>query len=680
MARKAHDLRIKLRLSIIIVTLLLIGVTAVQATSLSQPKLKTQLIVAASDSSETNPITELSEAGADFTSTAVLKDPLEFKIVDKFEVSYPGQSDELVISVKNKAPNVAYGVLVDMDIEPENAIDLVSYSSSGGVYLSATEKDHPIGDEDPWDAEFNVGEGKVGEIHVLIKTSISAEPGEIKVKLSFKRDKPFPIDIVMIATNDFEGYARPSWPKFDLGGLSYFMSYVKAVRETIRDGVLLLDAGDTIGAAPLFSGMFNGSSVIDAYNLLGYDAMAIGNHEYDWGLENWLNLMKKAEFEVLSANTYWAETGERVYKPATIISIRGVKVGIIGLTTPETPFITVPKYTEDLKFTDGVWEVNYFARKLKEQGADIIVLLIHYGDVPETNKLLDNLTETVHIVLNGHAGPSRIRTYKGILCEKTEGKGREFARIDLRVDPRTDKILRSKAELVPIRHEVLYEGKLMVKDPEMEKLLRSYEERIEEISSKVVGEAAEDITRDYWRLSELGDLVTDAVVLYFREKVGVNVDFAVQNPGGLRADIPAGPVTFGEVYAALPFPNYYVICEMTGEQVIKLLNDGMGDKGFIQVSGLDFTVNWTAPYGKRVTNVRIHETGEPIDPNAKYLVAANNFIAAGGDKYTTLTEVPQTPYYGIAYRDPLLWYFQQYSPVKPMIEENITIIGTPSGE
>ena len=136
MARKAHDLRIKLRLSIIIVALLLIGVTAVQATSLSQPKLKTQLIVAAPDSSETNSLTELSEADVDFASAAVLKDPLEFKIVDKFEVSYPGQSDELVISVKNKAPNVAYGVLVDMDIEPEDAIDLVSYSSSGGVYLS----------------------------------------------------------------------------------------------------------------------------------------------------------------------------------------------------------------------------------------------------------------------------------------------------------------------------------------------------------------------------------------------------------------------------------------------------------------------------------------------------------------------------------------------------------------
>jgi len=678
--KNTQGLRIKLTISIVIVALLLISVTAVQAISSSQPELKVQLIVAEPDSFKMDSITELSETEADFKSNVILKDPLEFRVVDKFEVSYPGQSDELVISVKNKASDVAYGVLVDLDIEPEDVIESISYSDSGGVYLSATERDHPIGDEDPWDAEFNVGEGRTGEIHILIKTSISAKPGEIRVKLSFKRDKPFPIDIVILATNDFEGYARPSWPKFDLGGLSYFMSYVEEIREAVRDGVLLLDAGDTIGAAPLFSGMFNGSSVIEAYNLLGYDAMAVGNHEYDWGLENWLNLMKKAKFEVLSANTYWAETGERVYRPATIMSVRGVKVGIIGLTTPETPFITVPKYTKDLKFTDGIWEVNYFARKLKEQGADIIVLLIHYGDVPETNKLLDNLTETVHIVLNGHAGPHRIRTYKGILCEKTEGKGREFARIDLRVDPRADKILKSKAELVPVRHEVLYEGKLMVKDPEMEKLLRSYEERIEEVSSKVVGEAAEDITRDYWSLSKLGDLVTDSTVLYFREVIGVDVDFAVQNPGGLRADIPAGPVTFGEVYAALPFPNYYVVCEMTGEQVVKLLNDGMGDKGFIQVSGLDFTVNWTAPYGKRVTNVRIHETGEPIDPSAKYLVVANNFIAAGGDKYTTLTEVPQIPYYGVAYRDPLLWYFQHYSPVKPVIEENITVIGTPPGK
>ena len=610
-----------------------------------------------------------------FRFQEVTKEPLSFKVIDDFEVSYPGEVDEIVVKVTNSAPDTVYGVLADLDVTKDEQIASVTYSSTGGVYLSATEDDHAIGDPDPWDAEFNADRASTGEIRILVETALDAKPGPIALRLNLDRVEPYPMSIVLLATNDFEGFARPSYPKSDLGGSPYMASYFRATEEAVPSGVLILDAGDTIGAAPLFSGAFEGASVIDLYNEMGYDIMAIGNHEYDWGLDVWLERMAEAEFPCLSANTYWADNGSRAFQPTAMFSLRGIKVGVIGLITPETPDITVPAFTEDLLFTDGAEEIDYFSRELQASGADVIVVLAHYGDVETTNELLDSVTERVDVFLNGHGGPARVREYKGVLCEKTEGKGRDFARIDLRVDPRTHTVLSKSGVLENVEHEVLYEGKLMVPDPVIEAKVEGYEAIIEEMASEVIGFATEDITRE-WGLSELGDLVTDAAVQYFNEELGVLVDFAVQNPGGIRADIEAGDVTYGEVYATLPFPNYYVVCTMTGAEVEQLLEDGM-DIGFIQENGLDFTVNWDNAYGNRVSDVRIHETGEPIDPSATYKVVANNFIAAGGDKYTTLTEVPQEPYFGVAYRDPLVWYFREFSPVTPEIEETITIIGEP---
>jgi 2',3'-cyclic-nucleotide 2'-phosphodiesterase (5'-nucleotidase family) len=199
---------------------------------------------------------------------------------------------------------------------------------------------------------------------------------------------------------------------------------------------------------------------------------------------------------------------------------------------------------------------------------------------------------------------------------------------------------------------------------------------IEAIKNEVIGETTVPITRNYRYESEMGDWVTDVM-----REFDTSIDFALTNSGGLRANIDAGEITFGEIFEALPFDNTLVVVELDGAEVRQALEEGVnGDHGVIQVSGLEFTFDYDAPQGSRIIGDVIDlSTGLPLDPAATYYVAVNDFMAAGGDGYGTLGSNPQTNTYELV-RDLVVDWVRANSPFTapdPAVELRMIALGTP---
>ena len=220
----------------------------------------------------------------------------------------------------------------------------------------------------------------------------------------------------------------------------------------------------------------------------------------------------------------------------------------------------------------------------------------------------------------------------------------------------------------------------VVPDPAITAIMEHYNALIADIQNMVIGETTTEITRNYRYESAMGDWVTDIMRAY---EYVPGIDFAFTNSGGLRADIGAGPITFGEVFEAQPFDNTLVVVELTGDEVVQVLEEGIqGDHGVIQVSGLSFAFDYgtAAEFDSVILGDVIDlSTGLPLDPGTTYYVAVNDFMAAGGDGYTTLGANPQVNTY-VLVRDIVVTWVQTYSPFTPpdpAVEGRMTITGTP---
>jgi 2',3'-cyclic-nucleotide 2'-phosphodiesterase (5'-nucleotidase family) len=474
------------------------------------------------------------------------------------------------------------------------------------------------------------------------------------------------LNLTVLSTNDIEGYLEPAkvYPEQAyLGGAACISGYFDHVRSEVGvNNTLVLNAGDIWSPGPLISMLFDGASFVDWMNDAEFDAAAIGNHEYDLGQEILMDRIEQAEFPMLAANVYYTKNDERVYQATTLIDRGGIKVGIIGLALPSTLGITVPKFTEGLRFTDGIDEVYELYPQLEDQGATMIIVLAHYGGLKPCTGLAEALDpEHIDLILSGHAEPV-LAEANGIPMIACRSHGTEVGRVDFTIDSKTGEVISYEFD----RTTVGPDGEFKETDPGIEVKIEYYADQVEAVKSEVVGHTTKPIIRDYWHESPMGDLVTDSM-RWFCKQENIPCDFAFQNPGGIRDDIPeAGEITFGDVFKVLPFPNYLVICEMTGEQVRAALEDGMGPQGFMQVSGLSFKVDRSRPRGERIVGKVIDlNTGKPLILDKTYYVAANNFIASGGDLYETLSKTPQIEYPYIKYVDPMVEWMKANSPFTP---------------
>ncbi len=508
--------------------------------------------------------------------------------------------------------------------------------------------------------------------------------------------------ISVVSTNDFHGALVGrvhSWSHGDVvGGAEYLAGYLNIVE--MENPVLYLDAGDAMQGT-LISNYFDGASTIEVFNAMGVSAMAIGNHEFDWGQEILQDRYDQADFKFLAANILMEYKGKFVKRPPwarpfTMKTVDDVRFGIIGAALPETPTVTNPIHVENLFFGEPAKFVNAVLPKVEYLDADVVVVLAHVGGYwPDFEEGIADLAcgldpDRVDLIISGHTHARIDDVICGIPVVQAYSSGTAFARVDFTLNG-NDEIVNVEMNPYPVTTYQTYYGAPatyerwdtgelveVVPDPEIAAIVDYYDGEIADLVNTVVGETLAPITRDYRHELVMGDWVTDIMRAY---EYPPGIDFAFTNSGGLRADIDVGEITFGEIFEAQPFDNTLVVVELNGDEVRAVLEEGItGDHGMIQVSGLQFTFDYDAPVGSRIIGDVIDlSTGLPLDPGTEYNVAVNDFMANGGDEYFTLAANPQYNTYTLV-RDIVVSWTGTYSPFlppDPAVEQRVTTLGTP---
>jgi 5'-nucleotidase len=472
--------------------------------------------------------------------------------------------------------------------------------------------------------------------------------------------KPRTVDLQVLGVNDLHGNLEPTTVSDKpTGGVAFLGSYLAAAKAQDPKGTIIAHAGDTVGASPLISSYFHDEPTIAATNLMHFDVGTVGNHEFDEGGTEMLRLIRGghrddgkqfkdgvdtsdpsyggADYPYVSANVTYADGGRYVLPPFTVIRREGIPVGIIGVTTTETPSIVVPDAVAPFRFGDLSDAVNRQVAVLHRLGVHAIVVLAHAGGFQDPGKdpageVLDETRQMdpdVDLVLAGHTH-SYLNTRVGnALVVQAYKYGTAFEQVKLTVDRRTRDVTASTADVVTTYDD----GVTPV--PDLAQLVQTFKDRIAPISSRVVGTAAAPATRDATPAGEsaLGDLIADAQAHETSAQIGL------MNPGGIRDDLKAGQLTYGDLFAVQPFDNGLVRMTLTGAQIKAILEQqfpAAGDK-ILQVSGIEETYDKTRADGDRITSLAL-SGGSALDPAATYTVAANSFLATGGDGFTVFKQ------------------------------------------
>jgi 5'-nucleotidase / UDP-sugar diphosphatase len=432
------------------------------------------------------------------------------------------------------------------------------------------------------------------------------------------------VDLRILYANDFHGFAEPYKAGANeppLGGIAYLAGAVDRARG--KSPSLLLAAGDMI-QGNAWANLFRGKSSIDVMNAMKFDAMVVGNHEFDFGPKVLRERMAQARFPFLGANV----KGLRGLKPYIVKKLQGLRIAIIGVVTPETPVATHPRNVAGLTFSTPESAVGKYIRELKGR-ADIIIVLSHCGF--QADQKLAARVPGINVIVGGHSHTKVLhpeQVGQTIIVQAWE-HAKALGVLNLRV---------SDGKVVG------FDGALQEISPatgaancQVQDLVARYERQVDGLLQRPLGETQVDLDGADVRTREtnLGDFVADVM----RQKAGAEA--AIINGGTIRTGVPRGQITMKDIYAMLPFDNYLVAISLTGAQLKAALEHGVARLGepsgsFPQVSGLTFTYSRSAPAGTRVKDVIVG--GQPLDLHKEYAVATNDYLVAGGDGYTVFGE------------------------------------------
>jgi 2',3'-cyclic-nucleotide 2'-phosphodiesterase (5'-nucleotidase family) len=483
--------------------------------------------------------------------------------------------------------------------------------------------------------------------------------------------------IRILYVNDFHGFAQPHRPggaPAPLGGIAYLDAQADRLRR--EKPSLLLAAGDMLQGHN-WANLTRGKGVVELMNAMKFDAMVVGNHEFDFGQEVLRKRLAEARFPFLGANV----DGFPGLKPYLLKTVGGVRVAVIGVVTPETAVATHPRNVAGLTFRSTEDTVRQCLKDLRDQ-ADIFVVLSHQG-LP-ADRALAQKVPGIDVIVGGHT----------------------HTKIDMPVVVGGTIIVQAweHAKALGVLDLLFKDGKVVwfngflqeispaagAPDLQVEKIVAHYARQVDQSLSQAVGKTQVDLDGEQVRRREtnLGDLVADVL------KRATGADCALINGGSIRASIPKGTVRLKELYNALPYDNYAVAVRLSGREVREALEHGVSaleeNSGrFPQVSGLTFTYSPAAPPGARVREVTVR--GQPLNPEGQYVVATNDFIAAGGDGYTVFAEALDPPAEGagpedllkgprLVFSDPSRWlrdlvadYFRAHKKVSPRVTGRIKL-------
>lgn len=450
-------------------------------------------------------------------------------------------------------------------------------------------------------------------------------------------------ELVITHFNDVHGRVYEG-PGIGYAKIATVIEDLKA--DVLNKNVIVLDAGDSLHGTT-FATLERGESVAKVLDKMGVTAMALGNHDFNYGSARTEELNANTKMEMLAANVV-KKNGEYFTKPYIIKEIEGKKVGIFGLATPETAYKTNPSNVTEIEFLEPIATSEKIVKELKGQGVEFIIALSHLGDDESTKEEWRSTTlaakiNGINLIIDGHSHTT-IETKEVInntvLVQTGEyGKNLGVLKIDfdiLNQGPEAiEYTLLSKDEVAGKKNA---EGKIeggVAEHAEISEYILQIKTEQNKITETVIGSTDVKLVgdRDIVRSSEtnLANLITDAMVW----KSGA--DMSLTNGGGIRASIETGEITVGNVITVLPFGNYVITKELTGADIKAVLEHGLKDMPnsaghTAQFGGITLDLDLTKPAGERVTNIKF-KNGKEFDLNANYVVATNDFMAVGGDGY-----------------------------------------------
>ncbi len=489
-----------------------------------------------------------------------------------------------------------------------------------------------------------------------------------------------------------------------VGSAAVLAAYLQAAEAQSENGALIVHAGDHVGATPPVSALLQDEPSISFLNMLANDYCeksddesdnesedhneehdsddeqdfdsqkcnivgTLGNHEFDEGKIEMLRLINGgkhingpflekeyagASFPYVSANVINTATGKPLLKPYVIKRVKGIPVAFIGAVLKQTPTIVTPTGVAGLSFIDEADAINSYIPELHQQGVRSIIVTIHQGtrqryyagptvtDVSAPDSaildIVKRLDDEIDIVISGHSHSftnALIPNANGkeILLVQAFSRGTAFDDVDIAIDPESHDIVEKSARIVTTYADT---GAGLFPDMKVAAMVAKAEAAVAPLISQVIGSTLNGISRSENAAGEsaLGNLIADA------QRSKMATDFAFMNAGGIRSDIPAGNVSWGDLFTVQPFANNLVTMKLSGEQIIRLLNQQWAGQPYpriLKISGLSYTWDNALPAANRIVEVRKND-GTLLSMTAIYSITVNSFIAAGGDNYTVLTE------------------------------------------
>jgi 2',3'-cyclic-nucleotide 2'-phosphodiesterase (5'-nucleotidase family) len=446
-----------------------------------------------------------------------------------------------------------------------------------------------------------------------------------------------PVAVVIVHTNDLHGQLMP---RAGVGGIAEIATIIRRARPH-----LIFDAGD-LATGTFLSDEFKGEPTIRAMNEIGYTSGTIGNHEFDHGQDALRALLRQAKFPVLSANL---ETPIPEIKKYTVVTVKGIRFGVIGLTTEEVKTKTHPKSVSGVGVLGIVQTLEKLLPEVRQK-SDFLIATVHLEDDEEIR--LANAFPEIRLIIGGHnhsaLGPIKIGQ---TLVAKTGSSGRNVGRIDLRFNDR--KIVQMDAKLIPVKDTP--------PDREIMSVLQPFNDRVDSKMSEILGEATEDFFSSRTTESTLADAVADA----FREKARTQI--ALHNIGGIRAALPKGMITWGDVFEVLPFQNTLVTLKLSGAQLKRTLEAGAG---MLAVSGVRVQFDVNKPAGKRLISASLLD-GAPLEDSQFYSLVTNDFVLAGGDGFTEFAKGSEIVDTGYLLREAFVEYVKARRILSPKLDGRI---------
>jgi 5'-nucleotidase len=521
-----------------------------------------------------------------------------------------------------------------------------------------------------------------------------------------------PVEVKILAINDFHGNLKPPQGGIRIrdpqdasktinvpaGGAEHMASALAELRAKNPNHIFVA-AGDLVGATPLVSALFHDEPTIEAMNLMGLEASAVGNHEFDKGSVELLRLQRGgchptdgckgsqtfggARFQYLGAGIVDTRTGNNLLPSTHIKRFQGIPVAFVGLTLKDTPTIVVPAGVAHLTFGDEAETVNALVPGLRRQGIEAIVVLIHEGGMPSGDynecpgisgpivDIVNKLDKAVDVVISGHTHRAYNCRIHNRLVTSADKYGTIISEIDITLDPKSGDVMQARADNLIVRTD------RYAKDAAQTKLIATYEQLAAPLAKRVVGRVSALLTRDETPAGEspIGLVVADAQLA---ASTDAGAQLALMNPGGLRANLSgdaSGQVRYEDLFAVQPFYNNLVTLTLSGAQLQRALEQQWLNQPrprVLQVSrGFTYTWDNSQPPGQRIVPGSLKLNGVPIEPQQRLRVTVNSFLAGGGDNFSVFKQDGQEPRTGMMDIDAFERYVAAAGTVSPVTAPRI---------